>query len=56
MVFAPDDTFVVDPATLRHRNPITAYGGRTLRGVVRQTLLAGVPVEPGAPRGELIRP
>jgi allantoinase len=56
VVFAPDETFVVDPSTLHHRNPITAYGGRTLRGVVRQTLLAGVPVEPGVPRGELIRP
>jgi allantoinase len=56
VVFAPDDTFVVDPSTLRHRNPVTAYGGRTLRGVVRQTLLAGVPIEPGTPRGELIHP
>ncbi|HEV7204622.1 MAG TPA: allantoinase AllB [Jatrophihabitans sp.] len=40
-VFAPDDTFVVDPARLRHRNPISPYAGRTLRGVVEQTWLAG---------------
>ena len=43
-VFAPDEEFVVDPAALRHRNPVTPYAGRTLRGVVRQTWLAGQPV------------
>ena len=48
-VFAPDEEFVVDPAALRHRNPVTPYAGRTLRGVVRQTWLAGWPA--GAPRG-----
>ena len=40
-VFAPDERFVVDPARLRQRNPVTPYAGRTLRGVVRQTWLAG---------------
>jgi allantoinase len=45
VVLAPDETFVVDPATLRHRNPVSAYGGRRLRGVVRTTLLAGEPVD-----------
>ncbi len=54
VVFAPDDTFVVDPSTLLHRNPVSAYAGRTLRGVVRSTLLAGEPVEPGRPRGRLL--
>jgi allantoinase len=54
-VFAPDQTFVVDPAKLRHRNPISAYAGRELRGVVRTTLLAGVAVDPARPRGELVR-
>jgi allantoinase len=43
-VFAPDEEFVVDPAALRHRSPVTPYAGRTLRGVVRQTWLAGQPV------------
>lgn len=40
-VLAPDETFTVDPAALHHRNPVTAYAGRTLRGVVRSTWLRG---------------
>lgn len=40
-VFAPEDTFTVDPARLQHRNPVTAYAGRTLSGVVRSTWLGG---------------
>ena len=48
-VFAPDEAFVVDPAALRHRHPVTPYAGRTLRGVVRQTWLAGQPA--GVARG-----
>jgi allantoinase len=56
VVFAPDQTFVVDPAKLHHRNPISAYAGRELRGVVRTTMLAGEPVDPVRPRGELVRP
>ena len=41
VVFAPDDAFVVDPARLHHKNPVTPYAGRSLSGVVRRTLLAG---------------
>jgi allantoinase len=41
VVFAPDDTFVVDPGSLRHRHPVTPYAGRTLHGVVRSTYLRG---------------
>jgi allantoinase len=40
-VLAPDETFTVDPAALQHRNPVTAYAGRTLSGVVRSTWLRG---------------
>jgi allantoinase len=40
-VLAPDEEFVVDPAQLRHRNPVTPYGGRRLRGAVRSTWLRG---------------
>ena len=50
--FAPDQRFVVDPATLRHRNPVTPYAGRTLTGVVRQTWLAGRPAGPGPGAGD----
>ena len=39
--FAPDEEFVVEPSQLQHRHPVTPYAGRTLRGVVRRTLLRG---------------
>ena len=41
MIWDPEATFVVDPAALYHRHPITPYAGRTLRGVVRTTMLRG---------------
>jgi allantoinase len=54
-VVAPDETFLVDPARLHHKNPVTAYAGRTLHGVVRQTWLAGRPVDlDDEPRGRLL--
>ncbi|MGM9381037.1 allantoinase AllB [Streptomyces antibioticus] len=57
-VLAPDAAFTVDPAALHHRNPVTAYAGRTLYGVVRSTWLRGERVyadgEFTAPRGELL--
>ena len=30
VVFAPDESFVVDPARLHHRHPVTPYAGREL--------------------------
>ncbi|MDT7705932.1 MAG: allantoinase [Pseudonocardiales bacterium] len=51
-VLAPDETFVV--GQLHHRNPLTPYSGRTLRGVVRNTWLRGAPVT-AVPRGRLLR-
>jgi len=53
-VFAPDEDFVVDPAALYHRNPITPYAGRTFNGVVRATFLRGERVDPRRPRGRLL--
>ena len=54
-VLAEDESFVVDPATLEHRHPVTPYAGRTLTGVVRETWLAGRRVDRGdAPRGRLL--
>ncbi|TDC62860.1 allantoinase AllB [Streptomyces hainanensis] len=41
VVLDPEATFTVDPAALHHRNPVTAYAGRTLHGVVRATWLRG---------------
>lgn len=55
-VVAPDDTFVVDPSRLHHKNPVTPYAGRTLAGVVRSTWLRGQRVDlDGPPRGRLLR-
>ncbi|MGY1545557.1 allantoinase AllB [Streptomyces sp. MN6] len=57
-VLAPDAAFTVDPAALQHRNPVTAYAGRTLHGVVRSTWLRGERVYHNgrftAPRGRLL--
>ncbi|MQY14562.1 Allantoinase [Streptomyces sp. RB5] len=57
-VLAPDETFTVDPADLEHRNPVTAYAGRRLSGVVRSTWLRGTLIAehgvPGEARGELL--
>jgi len=58
-VLAPEASFTVDPARLHHRNPVTAYAGRTLYGVVRATYLRGrLAAEhgavPGEPAGRLI--
>jgi allantoinase len=54
-VVAPEETFVVDPARLHHKNPVTPYAGRKLAGVVRDTWLRGRPVSLGAPHGRLLR-
>ncbi len=56
-VLARDEGFTVDPAALRHRNPVSAYAGRTLTGTVRQAWLRGRPVDPDgdSPAGRLLR-
>jgi len=53
-VFAPEETFTVDPGALHHRHPVTPYAGRELTGVVRATWLRGEPVG-DQPRGRLLR-
>lgn len=54
-VFAPDDTFVVDPQKLHHKNPITPYAQKPLAGVVRKTFLRGQHVTGDQPLGQLLR-
>jgi allantoinase len=49
VAFAPGDVFVVDPAELLHRNPISPYAGLTLQGRARCTWIGGVLVEPESP-------
>jgi allantoinase len=53
VIFAPDESFVVEESTLHHRNPLTPYAGRKLFGVVRSTWLRGELVG-DVPRGRLI--
>jgi allantoinase len=54
-VFAPDEPWVVDPARLHHKNPVSAYAGRTLTGTVRATWLRGRPIDIAeTPRGRLL--
>jgi allantoinase len=54
-IVAPEESFVVDPSQLQHRNPVTPYAGMTLQGVVHETWLAGEPVVAGERRGQLVR-
>jgi len=58
VVWDPGDSFVVDPAGLEHRHPVTPYAGRRLRGVVHATYLRGRLVYRDGvfspPRGELL--
>jgi allantoinase len=44
VAFDPGGEFVVDPAALHHRHPVTPYAHRSLTGVVHTTWLRGVPV------------
>ncbi|MGI5505313.1 allantoinase AllB [Lentzea sp. CA-135723] len=53
VIFAPDETFVVDKNKLHHRNPVTPYHGRSLHGVVRQTWLRGKEIS--TTQGRLLR-
>ncbi|MBP1882466.1 allantoinase AllB [Sinorhizobium mexicanum] len=54
-IFAPEESFVVEAGTLHHRHRLTPYLGHSLYGAVRQTYLAGRPVDlMGRPRGKLL--
>jgi allantoinase len=61
VLWDPDGDFTVDPATLEHKNKITAYQARTLTGVVHRTILQGETIYErgtgfnGAPRGRWLR-
>lgn len=53
-IVSPDEEFEVDAQLLEHRNKISPYHGRRLRGVVRKTLLRGVPLGTSERKGTLI--
>jgi len=55
VAFDPDETYVVEPAHLLHRHPVTPYVGRTLTGRVCQAWLRGTALldpDRGVPDGE----
>ncbi|HEY2804878.1 MAG TPA: allantoinase AllB [Gemmatimonadales bacterium] len=59
VVFRPDAEFVVDPARLYHRHPVTPYAGEKLRGIVSRVWLRGREIAAegkvtGSPQGELL--
>ena len=39
--FDPDESWIVDPAALHHRHPVTPYAGKRLRGSVQRTIVRG---------------
>ncbi len=54
-VFAPDARRTVHAAELLHKNPVSAFDGAELRGIVRRSWLAGSPIDlEGAPTGKLL--
>ena len=56
VAFSPDEEFDVDVDRLAHKNPVSAYDGRRLRGVVRRTWLRGRPVTADSPpRGRFLQ-
>jgi allantoinase len=54
VAFDPEDSYVVDPARMQQRHPVTPYAGRTLHGRVRQAWLRGHALldDSGTPGGE----
>jgi allantoinase len=54
VVLAPGETFVVREDIIRHRNPLTPYLGRELRGTVRRVWLRGVELSDDAAPGALL--
>ncbi|MDN5586786.1 MAG: allantoinase AllB [Brevibacterium sp.] len=54
-VFAPDEEWTVAATELYHRNQISAYDARAVRGAVKATILRGAPVNFDEPQGRLLR-
>jgi len=62
VIFAPDETQLVEVGDIQHKNKLTPYLGRELRGVVYSTVVGGNEVYSrtegfkGRPRGQLLLP
>ncbi len=54
VVFAPEETFVVDAQQLHHKNPVTPYQDQQLNGVVHATFVRGQEVDFQTPKGQLL--
>jgi allantoinase len=53
-VFAPAETWLIEPAALHHRHPLTPYTGRLVTGRVRATWLRGERISDSRPTGRLL--
>ncbi len=53
-ILDPEETFVVDVEALEHKNKISPYHGRTLRGVVTDTILRGNKVTEDSLMGQIL--
>jgi allantoinase len=54
VILDPEETFDVDVESLEHKNKISPYHGRTLRGVVHTTILRGRTVDRDSMHGRMI--
>lgn len=54
-IFDPEESWTVSANELHHRNPITAYEGKTLTGRVTSTWLRGSPIDLQHPTGGFLR-
>ncbi|MFC0582864.1 allantoinase AllB [Micrococcoides hystricis] len=54
VVFAPEETFVVDAEKLHHKNPVTPYQDQELSGVVHTTYVRGAEVDFQTPKGAIL--
>lgn len=54
-VLSPEETFTVDVEALEHKNKVSPYHGRTLRGVVTRTMLRGRFVNRDSKAGRMLR-
>jgi allantoinase len=55
VAFDPDSAYVVEPAQLQHRHPVTPYAGQKLTGSVRRVWLRGKEIATDSePAGQLL--
>jgi allantoinase len=55
VAFDPDAEWVVHAGELHHRNPVTPYAGKSVRGAVTTTWLRGQRVTGDQPAGRFLK-